>query len=40
MITRDPGVIEEGLEAHEADLTALEMLDQAATAFIAQPKPP
>ena len=40
MITRDPDVIEEHLEAHEADLTALEMLDQATTAFIAQPKPP
>ena len=40
MITRDPDVIEECLEAHEADLTALEMSDQAATAFVAQPKPP
>ena len=35
MITCDPDVIEEHLEAHEADLTALEMSDQAATAFIA-----
>ena len=40
MITRDPDVIEEHLKAHKADLTALEMLDQAVTAFIAQPKPP
>ena len=40
MITRDPDVIEECLEAHEADLTALEMSDQAATAFVARPKPP
>ena len=39
MITHDPDVIEECLEAHEADLTALEMSDQAVTAFITQPKP-
>ena len=40
MITRIPDEIEESLEAHEADLNALEISDQAATAFIAQTKPP
>ena len=39
MITRDPDTIEECLEAHKADLTALEMSDQAAAAFVARPKP-
>jgi gag-polypeptide of LTR copia-type len=39
MITRDPEIIEERLEAHEADLNALEMSNQAATAFIAHSKP-
>ena len=39
MITCDPDTIEEHLEAHAADLTALEMLDQATTAFVTQPKP-
>src|SRR3979490_3323756 len=39
MITRIPEEIEEKLEAHEADLTALEMANQAATAFIAQSRP-
>ena len=34
MITLNPDVIEEHLEAHKADLTALEMSDQAAAAFI------
>ena len=36
MITRDPDIIEEQLEAHEADLNALEMSTQATTTFIAQ----
>ena len=35
MITRSPDEIEESLKAHEADLSALEISDQAATAFIA-----
>ena len=39
MITRIPDEIEESLEAHEADLSALEISDQAATAFIARTKP-
>jgi hypothetical protein len=39
MITRDPEIIEERLEAHEADLNALEVSNQAATAFVAQSKP-
>jgi gag-polypeptide of LTR copia-type len=39
MITRVPEEIEERLEAHEADLNALEVLDQAATAFAARAKP-
>ena len=39
MITRIPDEIEESLEAHEADLNALEISDQAATAFIARTKP-
>ena len=39
MITCDPDVIDEFLEAHEDDLTALEMSDQAVTAFVVQPKP-
>jgi gag-polypeptide of LTR copia-type/Pol polyprotein, beta-barrel domain len=39
MITRVPDEIEERLEAHEADLNALEISDQAATAFIARAKP-
>src|SRR3979490_3615176 len=39
MITHIPEEIEEKLEAHEADLTALEMANQPATAFIAQSRP-
>jgi hypothetical protein len=39
MITRVPEEIEERLEAHEADLNALEISDQAATAFVARSKP-
>ena len=39
MITRIPDEIEESLEAHEADLNALEISDQAAMAFIARSKP-
>ena len=39
IITHDPDVIEECLEAHKADLTALEILDQAVTGFVAQSKP-
>ena len=35
MITRDPDEIEDRLEAHEADLSAIEVSTQAATAFIA-----
>ena len=35
MITRIPDEIEESLEAHEADINALEISDQAATTFIA-----
>ena len=40
MITRIPDEIEESLEAHKADLNALEISGQAATAFIAQDKSP
>ena len=36
MITRSPEEIEECLEAHEADLSALEISVQAGTAFAAQ----
>ena len=39
MITREPDEIEERLEAHEADLNALEISVQAGTAFAAQFKP-
>jgi hypothetical protein len=39
MITRDPEIIEERLKAHKADLNALEVSNQAATAFVAQYKP-
>jgi Pol polyprotein, beta-barrel domain len=39
MITRVPEEIEERLEAHEADLNALEVSDQAATAFVVRAKP-
>ena len=39
MITSDPDTIEERLEAHEADLNALEISTQAATTFIAQSRP-
>ena len=39
MIMRIPDEIEESLEAHEADLSALEISDQAATTFITQIKP-
>ena len=39
MITRIPDEIEESLEAQKADLSTLEISDQAATAFIAQTKP-
>ena len=39
MITQDPETIEERLEAHEADLGAIEVSTQAATTFIAQAKP-
>ena len=35
MITRDPDKIEDRLEAHEADLSAIEISTQAATVFIA-----
>ena len=38
MITRIPDKIEESLEAHKADISALEISDQAATTFIAQTK--
>ena len=34
MITHDPDEIEDRLEAHEADLSAIEVSTQAATAFI------
>ena len=36
MITQVPDKIEERLDAHEADLNAIEISSQAATAFIAQ----
>ena len=36
MIMRIPDEIEESLEAHKADISALEISDQAATTFIAQ----
>jgi gag-polypeptide of LTR copia-type len=39
MITRVPDEIEERLEAHEADLNAIEISDQATTAFVARAKP-
>ena len=34
MITNNPNVIEEKLEAHEADIDAVEMSNQASTAFL------
>jgi len=40
MITHVPNEIEECLEAHEANLNAIKMSDQAATAFITQQRPP
>ena len=39
MITGNPDIIEEQLEAHEADLNALEISTLAATTFIAQVRP-
>ena len=39
MIMRIPDKIEESLKAHKADLSALEISDQATTTFIAQTKP-
>ena len=39
MITCNPDDIEERLEAHEADLNAIEISSQAATAFAAQARP-
>jgi len=39
MITCIPDEIEERLEAHEADLNALEISSQAATTFVAQSRP-
>ena len=39
MIMRIPDEIEESLEAHEANISALEISDQAATTFIARTKP-
>ena len=39
MITHIPDEIEERLEAHKADLNTLEILSQAATAFVAQSRP-
>ena len=39
MIMRIPDEIEESLEAHKADLNALEISDQAATAFTQNPNP-
>ena len=39
MITRIPDEIEESLEAHEADFNALEIPNQATTAFITCRKP-
>ena len=38
MITHDSDEIEDRLEAHKADLSAIEISTQAATAFIAQPR--
>ena len=38
MITQVPDKIKERLEAHEADLNAIGISSQAATAFIAQSK--
>ena len=38
MITRIPDEIEESLEAHEADISTLEISDQAVTTFITQTK--
>ena len=40
MITNDPNVIEEKLEAHEADIDAVEMSNQASTAFLSNSQPP
>ena len=36
MITQVPDEIEELLEAHEANLNAIKILSQAATAFVTQ----
>ena len=38
MITRDPNKIEDRLEAHEADLSTIEISTQATTPFIAWPR--
>ena len=38
MITQVPDEIKEQLEAHEADLNAIEISSQATTAFITQSK--
>ena len=40
MITNDPDIIEEKLEAYEADISAVEMSNQASTAFLSQSHPP
>ena len=40
MITNDPDTIEEKLEAHEADISAVEMSNQASTAFLSQSRLP
>ena len=40
MITNNPDIIEEKLEAHEADISAVEMSNQASTAFLSQSCPP
>ena len=40
MVTNDPDIIEEKLEAHEADISAVEMSNQASTAFLSQSRSP
>ena len=40
MITNNLDIIEEKLEAHKADISAVEMLNQASTAILSQSRPP
>ena len=40
MITNDPDIIEEKLEAHQADISEVEMSNQASTDFLSQSRSP